>query len=91
MTNGTLGSRLREAREEAGHKSRSRFARQDIDIDPAVLWMYENDRREPRLEVLSRIARACGVNLEWLVTGEGPRDREPVPDSNEQAEPPAAA
>lgn len=90
MTNGTLGSRLREAREDAGHKSRSRFARQEIDIDPAVLWMYENDRREPRLEVLGRIARACNVSADWLMTGEGPRRRAPSEAATEST-PPAAA
>jgi transcriptional regulator with XRE-family HTH domain len=80
QTPSTLGTRIAEARRAAGYSSAAKFARQVLDIDPSVLWLYENDQREPRTEVLARIATACGTTIDWLVLGRGAAPKpEPMP------------
>jgi transcriptional regulator with XRE-family HTH domain len=42
-------------------------------VEYTDLWRYERHNVVPSAEVLVRIARACGVRVEWLATGETPK------------------
>lgn len=42
-----------------------------IGISPASLSHILNGRNEPSLAVVTKIHESCGVNLEWLIYGEG--------------------
>jgi gp16 family phage-associated protein len=62
-----LLSRLRET---IGDEPVCAFARRS-GVSEADLWSYLNDGHTPSLEKASAIARAGGVRLEWLATGDG--------------------
>jgi transcriptional regulator with XRE-family HTH domain len=65
-----IGSRIREARIAAGFSRAEHFARK-LEIASAQLSKYELGHVEPRAEKLASIARACGVSIDWLITGQG--------------------
>ena len=64
-----FAGRLKEA---IGDKSARSFAL-ECGISPAGLHKYLAAISEPTLSVLDRIAKVSGVNVGWLVNGEGPR------------------
>lgn len=59
-----------------GERGRSAFAR-DLGIPVGSLLHYETDRTPPA-QLLVAIGNVAGVRLEWLLTGEGERDRSPT-------------
>jgi steroid delta-isomerase-like uncharacterized protein len=70
-----ISGRIREAREEAfGENGGPELARR-LDIPARTLYSYESGVSVPA-EILFRIADVTGVELRWLLTGEGPRRRE---------------
>lgn len=80
MTQGNLdvGARIKLARETSAiEPSAAAFARRVLDVDAASLWRWEHGS-VPSAERLHQIARATGVTVEWLLTGEGdgPKSRE---------------
>lgn len=95
---GTVGERLREAREAKGMSVRAlaRVAggprgdllarRQDLDTPRKQAWkgdlghanllrIESGQQPKPGAEKLSSYATALGVSVDWLLTGEGPRER----------------
>jgi transcriptional regulator with XRE-family HTH domain len=64
-----IGKRIRVARELA--KLRVIELAQALDVVPMSIYRYETGKRVPTLELLERIALACGVELDWLLTGKG--------------------
>jgi len=70
MSNPSIGSRIRAAREHAGFDKGRRFAEQ-LGIASETLSRYEHDRAVPRGPTLARIAVECGVTTDWLLTGQG--------------------
>ena len=70
-----IAGRLRDLAEQAG--SISALSR-SCDMPQSTLSGYVNGAREPRASDLVTIARATGVNIEWLATGEGPMRPDPV-------------
>ncbi len=69
----SICDRLREAREAAfGPRGRAAFARA-LGLSPSTYIYYEKGRIPPP-DVLARAAAVAAVNLEWLVTGQGPRE-----------------
>jgi transcriptional regulator with XRE-family HTH domain len=66
----TMGMRLRAAREQRSLKQ-SELADM-VGMRPHSLWRYEAGRAAPGTPRLLKLARALGVRLEWLVSGEGP-------------------
>jgi len=69
----SICDRLREARERAfGPRGRAAFARA-LGLSPSTYIYYEKGRVPPP-DVLARAAAAAAVRLEWLVTGQGPRE-----------------
>ncbi|SDF98460.1 Transcriptional regulator, contains XRE-family HTH domain [Cellulosimicrobium cellulans] len=71
----TLGDRLRKARQHTGLEQ-VEFA-EEIGISRGTILNYELDRTRPRLIVLKAWALRTGVPLEWLQTGESPRQGDP--------------
>lgn len=52
------------------------------------LWNYKNGKTEPKGEMISKLARAAGVRVEWLFAGQPPMLEEPAPSYRvEQARP----
>lgn len=76
---GSLGSRLREARLNAG-LSQSALERKS-GIPKSMLSRYENDRLLPSVRTLRRLADAIGITPSWLLereNGPGMLERELV-------------
>ncbi len=62
-----MGLRIAALRRAAGW-SQSQLARQ-LGISPSAVGMYEQGRREPSVQMLSRLSRLFGVSIDYLVTG----------------------
>lgn len=66
----TIAERLRSARVRAGLTQRglSRAA----ELSPTYVGMVERSQRvDPQAQSLAKLAKALGVRVEWLITGEG--------------------
>ena len=81
----SIGTRVRESR-KALNLSQEDLARASDCVSMSISRM-ECDKGTPDLHLLTRVAKALGKRLDWIVTGEGPEDREPAM----HTEPPAAA
>jgi transcriptional regulator with XRE-family HTH domain len=69
-------TRLAEVRaQHFGSRGKSRFAR-ELGIGSSTYDRYERDRMPPA-DLLLKAAEITGVRLEWLITGEGPREAPP--------------
>jgi len=68
----TLGERLREILAELGPGAQAKLAR-DSGVDEATISALAT-RGSSRSVHSPAIARALGVSLHWLMTGEGPRE-----------------
>lgn len=64
-----VGSRIRLAR---GKRSRAAVAR-DLGVDTKTVYRWETGLSKPEFDQIEPLARALSVNVDWLVTGEGPR------------------
>ncbi len=67
---GQFGQRLMQARLAAGFKS-PRSLSVKIGVSDGTVMSYEKGEQEPKLSVLSRLAGACSVSIDWLARGEG--------------------
>jgi transcriptional regulator with XRE-family HTH domain len=71
-----FGRRLDQAvRDMFGERGQTRAAAA-MGMVPQQLNKYIQGRNEPLLDVLVRIANGLGVSIDWLVTGEGPMQRD---------------
>ena len=59
------GMRIRRARENAGYTIRS--LAEKIEVSPTTIQNIENDKVEPKMSTLTKIAEACGVNVANLM------------------------
>lgn len=59
------GMRIRRAREKAGYTIRS--LAEKIDVSPTTIQNIENDKVEPKISTLTKIAEACSVNVTDLM------------------------
>jgi len=64
------GPRILAARECTGLTQREFATRAELDWH--AYWRYEAGRTVPGIGPLAQIARAAGVRMEWLATGDGP-------------------
>ena len=62
-----LGSRIAALRRGAG-MSQADLA-QKLKISPSTVGMYEQNRREPSVEILAQLSQVFGVSIDFLVTG----------------------
>lgn len=65
-----LGERLRSVRRSLGDPAREHFA-QLIGISPKTLANHERGDSAPDANVLTAYRTKCGVDINWLVTGDG--------------------
>ena len=71
----TIGDRLRKARTMMGAEMDVRAFAQLIDVSKGTVTRYELEQTAPdnmKHLVLKEWALATGVELEWLLNGEGP-------------------
>lgn len=68
MVEKMIGKRLKIIRQELG-LSQIEMANA-LSISVKGYWNYENDEREPKLELLKKIVEKFKVNALWLLTGE---------------------
>lgn len=62
-----LGKQIESLRRRKG-LSQAELARQ-LHISPSAVGMYEQERREPSIDVLIAMSEEFGVTLDYLVTG----------------------
>ncbi|WP_429941060.1 XRE family transcriptional regulator [Agrobacterium vitis] len=65
-----LGQRLTDVRKAIGHDNRKSFA-ELLGIPADTLGTYERGVSEPNMTLLSAYNNLFGVNLSWLITGNG--------------------
>lgn len=65
-----LGQRLSDIRKALGFESRKAFAA-ILEMHPDTLGGYERGQNEPDSEYMAMYHRRFGVNVSWLVSGEG--------------------
>lgn len=67
MRRRTIGQRIRRRRAQL------RMTQLELSIaigtDKSTVYRYEQDRAQPRLDMLPRLGAALGCPVEWLVTG----------------------
>lgn len=66
--NGTIGTRIEQV---AGMVGGKRALSNAIGVTEAQIYRYINGKNLPSVNVIVDMARAAGVNLLWLATGEG--------------------
>jgi len=71
----TVGERLRMLR---GKRSLATFA-EGLGIHPNTLSCYENDRRRPDTEFLTRLCKREGVEPNWILGFSDVKKSEPLP------------
>jgi len=65
----SIGERLKSFRSSVG-LSQKEFA-QKTDINPSVIQKYEYNINKPTSDILAKLGETFGLNLHWLITGEG--------------------
>lgn len=65
-----LAARLREIRKRLGYPEREAFCRL-IGISKSTIAFYERGERTPDASVLDSYRARFGVNLNWLISGDG--------------------
>ncbi|WP_278540390.1 helix-turn-helix domain-containing protein [Oxalobacter formigenes] len=67
-----IGNRLDEAMLEAGYKSQAELARASGVPQPTISRILKGTgKKGPETETIKKLAGSCGVNSEWLITGNG--------------------
>lgn len=73
-----LGERIAVLRRTRG-LSQAELARR-LKISASAMGMYEQDRREPSVQILVALARELGVTTDFLLTGQAaPSQGDPLP------------
>lgn len=68
MTSPSIGTRIKEARENAGLRFEDLASRTGLSFN--TVRAYESGRHEPTLKSLRLIADATGVDPSWFMDGE---------------------
>ena len=63
-----LGPRIAALRKAAG-MSQAELA-QKLDVSTSAVGMYEQGRREPRVDLVTRMAEIFGVSTDFLINGQ---------------------
>lgn len=76
----TLGSRLKFVRENvlgwSTRRAQQELSANGVDIEShSTVLRYEKDQRVPGADYVAVLARMAGVSADWLLTGEGSRQR----------------
>jgi transcriptional regulator with XRE-family HTH domain len=83
-----FAARLRAARVTAGFETNADLAR-EIGVEAETYNRWERGETEPGLASLSKIRRATGVSLDWLVAGDqrATEPENPYPTKNDSHQP----
>ncbi len=76
--NTAFAARLIEAINESGVPDSQSALGQLFGVSGVMVWSYRNGEKLPRMNTALRIASALGVNVEWLLTGSGPKHSKPA-------------
>lgn len=60
-----FAKRLKQLREQELKKTQREFA-SFVESTPATISAYENETKNPSLEIVMNIAKKCNVSLDWL-------------------------
>ncbi len=71
-----LGARIAALRKDAGW-NQAELARR-LQVSPSAVGMYERGQREPSADMLLSIARAFGVSVDYLISGQPSPDEEAI-------------
>ncbi|MFT3741398.1 MAG: helix-turn-helix transcriptional regulator [Gammaproteobacteria bacterium] len=69
-----IGGRLKLLRQRAGFTAVKDFA-MTCDIPESTYYQYETGKRAIPLETLLKYSELFKVNIEWLLTGQGPKEK----------------
>jgi transcriptional regulator with XRE-family HTH domain len=69
----SIGQRIRQVMQD--RKISSKELAQSAQVPASSLAQWINYKKQPRPDVLLRIARCLDVSIEWLITGEQPEVR----------------
>lgn len=69
MTNTIYGQRIAEARSKLGMSQRQ--LAQKVSRSQGFISNIESGRQDPSFDLLTKLWAACGINPNWIVTGEG--------------------
>ncbi len=69
MTKETLGNRIERARTSKGYNITQLSQR--LAVKPMTLKAWETGKSEPRANKLSTLSGLLGVNINWLLAGDG--------------------
>jgi len=67
-----IAARIDEAVRKSGGPS---FVSKETGISRKTLFNYTSGATDPKVLTLDCIAQACGVSLDWLISGEGTKER----------------
>jgi transcriptional regulator with XRE-family HTH domain len=71
----TIGERIQNLRLKLGYDSQIDFAKA-CGLTPAAICQYENNARKPSSEALMKIAKTCGVSIEYILGDDKPADND---------------
>ena len=66
-----FAKRFKEAVHYAGVEDTQEALGKLLGVSPVTIWSYRNGDKLPRMKRASEIAIRLGVNVNWLMTGEG--------------------
>ena len=76
MDKAGFAARFKEAVEQAGVEDSQEALGRLLGVSGVMIWAYRSGEKLPRMSTATRIAEKLGVNVNWLLTGRGPRNPE---------------
>jgi transcriptional regulator with XRE-family HTH domain len=71
-----FAQRFKQAVEEAGVEDSQEALGRLLGVSGVMIWAYRSGEKLPRMTTATRIADKLGVNVNWLLTGKGPKNPE---------------
>lgn len=68
-----FSNRFKQACREASAPTAQEALGKFLGVSGTMVWFYRNGERAPGIRQASIIAAKLGVNVEWLLTGNGPK------------------
>lgn len=73
MNKADFAVRFKEAVEQAGVEDSQEALGRLLGVSGVMIWAYRSGEKLPRMSTATRIAEKLGVNVNWLLTGQGPK------------------
>lgn len=71
MKHPDFAKRFKEAVAAAGVSDTQDALAKLLGVSTVTIWSYRNGEKLPRMSTATRISKALGINVNWLLTGEG--------------------